>query len=101
MRQRSKLDSTAVQGADSYVVLKPPTWAQARHFITGDSAAGDEQTRGLAMMEALLPMCVVEWNWTGDDGEPLGLPADIAQLTMAEVMWLVPHVSEFLTPAKN
>ena len=101
MRKKTRIDASAVQGEGSYVVLKPPTWEQARRFITAGQPDGDDQTRGLDMMEALLPMCVIEWNWTGDDDRPIALPADIAQLTMAEVMWLVPHVSEFLSPPKN
>jgi hypothetical protein len=95
------LDSAAVQGEGSFVELKAPGWGAARQFIMGGDAAGNEQERGLAMMEAMLPLCVVQWNWTGDDGQPLPLPADVDALTMDEVLYLVPHISAMLAPEKN
>lgn len=101
MRKQNRIDATEVQGDGAYVVLAPPPWKEAKQFLTGDTGGGDEQTRGLAMMEALLPMCVVDWNWTDGDGNALPLPAVVDSLNMAEVMWLVPHVSAFLAPAKN
>jgi hypothetical protein len=100
MRQYNRIDASEVQGEGAYVVLRPPTWAAAKAFLN-NSAGGDDNARGLAMMEALLPLCVAEWNWTDESGAPLALPAVVDALTMNEVMFLVPHVSAFLSPAKN
>lgn len=100
MRKRTRLDTSAVQGDGSFVELKAPPWGAARSFIVSEEQ-GNEQERGLAMMEALLPLCVVEWNWTGDDNQLLPLPAHTDLLTMDEVLFLVPHVSALLTPEKN
>ncbi len=99
MRRKLHLDSS-VQGEDSWIELKAPPWSTSREFITAIQD-GNEQERGLEMVEAMIPLCVVDWNWTDENNEPLALPANPSDLTMDEMLWLVPHISKFLSPEKN
>jgi hypothetical protein len=100
MRRKLHLDTSAVQGDGSWIDLKAPSWSAAKEFITS-SQDGDEQERGLAMVDALVPLCVVDWNWTDEEDKILPLPADPNSLTMDEMLWLVPHISSFMAPEKN
>ena len=100
MRRKLHLDTTAVQGEGSWIDLKAPSWSAAREFLVSNQA-DDAQERGLAMVEALVPLCVVDWNWTDEEDKNLPLPADTSSLTMDEMLWLVPHISSFMTPEKN
>lgn len=98
-----RIESDEVQGAGSYVVLRRVRWRSMRAALGVFQQAGGEANAseaGLAMMEALLPAALQEWNWTDEDGQPLPLPADdpavIDDLEPEEALWLVQQLSEML-----
>lgn len=101
MRRIIRLNSEAVQGPGTYVELRAPLWSEVRELFAAYGNV-DEQDTGAAMkmMEHYIPLCVVGWNWTDDRGDPLPLPANPSQLSMSEILWLAPHISEMLTPPK-
>jgi len=61
-RQPKRVDSAAVQGTESYIVIKPLTFGERRERFTVDE----------------LMARVIEWNWLDWDDEPLPLPHDDA-----------------------
>jgi hypothetical protein len=98
-----RLDSSEVQGEGSFVVLRKPNWKAMRSALGAFQAAGGEAeqaTAGLAMMDAMLPGMIVDWNWTDEAGDLLPLPsADpeaIGDLEPAEAIWLVQQASELV-----
>lgn len=96
-----KVDSSEVQGEGSYVVLRRPKWkAMRKEGMGAFQAAGGEgnaSEAGLAMMDALLPSMIVDWNWTDDDDNPLPLPSTdrsvLDDLEMEEALWLVERIT--------
>lgn len=57
--------------------------------LQGDSGAG--VTDSVGKLAAMIAAKVTAWEWTGDDGEPLGDPSDpetIRGLGMTEQLWL-------------
>ena len=91
--------------AGHYVVLRPlRTFAERRavNELLNNGAKGADGRLAPVLSEAeceqrirdTLATAVIDWNWTGADGEPLPLPgSDWAAVTegleQAEVMWLL------------
>ena len=55
-----KIDSTDVQGEDSWVELSYMAWGEVQAAMSGDLKS-----------DAILEAHVKEWNWVDEDGEPL------------------------------
>jgi len=95
-----RVDSSEVQGEGSFVVLRKPKWkGMRREGMSAFQAAGGEDKAGeagLAMMDALLPGMIMDWNWTDEDGNPLPLPSKdptvLDDLEIDEALWLVGQI---------
>lgn len=85
-----KVDSAAVQGEGSYVVMKAINWGEAKR-LRKEIADMDDDGK-LVRNEQLLLDHVHEWNWVDEDGEPLPQlkddPSIIDRLTQQEITWL-------------
>ncbi len=81
--------STEVQGDDSFVVLRPMKWGEAKAIV---GVAGADSARAIEMVDRLAAY-IVDWNWVDDDGNPLPKPAEdpsvIDRLTSTEVRYLL------------
>ncbi|MFA6204340.1 MAG: hypothetical protein WC710_14275 [Gallionella sp.] len=79
-KAKFRVASDEVQGPGSWVEFQRPTWGIAREVKTGDD---------------LLAACIVAWNWTDDDDNPLPLPKDaeglLTNIPQVEARWLVDH----------
>jgi len=99
------VDSSEVQEQEngSYVVLKRPKWKMLRQALGAFQNAGGESNQaeaGLAMMEVLLPLMVVEWNWVDEDGQPMPLPSRdptvLDEMDPAAALFLINRASELV-----
>jgi hypothetical protein len=83
-----KIDSAAVQGEGSWVLLKSPTLEDIQ--AGGLPDAGDS-AQAMNFGVNLLGRLVKAWNWVDDDGAPLPPPTPeiVANLPYAEVMFLM------------
>lgn len=100
-----RIDTTSLQGEDSYIVIRPVSWKtakQARAFLAiGDVSLRTDMTNQqkvdhMAQESALTEEClftsVVEWNWADESGKPLPVPRkteDLDLLTSEEVQFLL------------
>ena len=86
-KQGNKIDTTEIQGPGSFVIAKLLTWDELKEL----QALTAEQTEERA--PSFLVDKVLDWNWTGDNDEPLPSPAIdpsvIGKLTIPEVIFLV------------
>lgn len=94
-RQNVKtIDSSAVQGEGSYVVIKRMTYGEAR--AARDLARRAEKDKDEdAVADAgqdMIANHLMTWNWVDDEGNPLPLPRDdrgvFDRLTDEEVLFL-------------
>lgn len=102
MRQKDKrvrIDSTAVQGSESFVIVKSPSWGLLRKAqrLTMTTDGSDPGTVGVEFAEELVRESVIAWNWTDDNDEPLPTPANdksvVDRLTAEEVGFLVEKIT--------
>ena len=77
-KMKFRVDSEEVQGPGSWVEFQRPTWGISDHVSTG---------------RELLELCIVGWNWTDDNGDPLPLPAEhpgiVSEIPYQEANWLM------------
>lgn len=82
-----RVDSKAVQGDDSYIVLNSITWRKGRDIEDNWEEWTDEKR-----VEVLAPT-IAEWNWVDDDGNPLPQPKDnpdiVRDMTLSELEFVV------------
>lgn len=101
MRQLKRIDSEAVQGKGSYVVVKALTWAERKRFNEARAAADFDSD---AETERILSKYIVEWNWTDIDEEPLPAPDSPGiwdSLTIEEIEFLTEVLFENSKYQKN
>ena len=72
-RVQKRFDTKDVQGKDSYVVMSSLRVGERRDYV--------EKSKGknFSMMKwgiDILTKHIIEWNWVGDDDEPLPTPRD-------------------------
>jgi hypothetical protein len=108
-----RIDSEAVQGPDSYVVLRKPTWKAMKKMMKAQAGQTDDTEIGLQALETVIPDLIVDWNWAKEDGfgEPvpvvrrLPLPAQDAtvmdELDLGEMMFLMEHVTPLLNAVQR
>ena len=100
---RVRLNSEAVQGEGSFVIIKPPSWGLLRKAQRLTANGVDAASSGVEFAEELLRSSVLAWNWTDDDDQPLPTPAEqpevIEQMTATEVSWLVEKISNLVSAA--
>lgn len=81
-KAKFRIPSTDIQGEGSWVEFQRSTWGMIGE-IPQDDRTG----------KRLLELCVVDWNWTDDDGQPLPLPSEtpgmIDTLPQEEANWLM------------
>ena len=110
-------DSDAVQGADSWVETRNPTWGEKKalrreavtttsQVVLDDAMEPEERIKlRLDQMDATNDWAaeqvikfVVAWNWVDDDGDPLPTPKDdpsvLDRLTSVEMEFLAAAVIE-------
>jgi hypothetical protein len=77
-KSKFRVESDEVQGPGSWVDFQRPTWGMTASVTNG---------------RELLGLCIVGWNWTDDDDQPLPLPKDtpgmIDQIPQVEATWLM------------
>lgn len=74
-----RIPSDAVQGAGTWVDLRPLTWGETKVSVHE------------ADVEPLIMARVTAWNWADSDGSPLPLPHTpevVDALTVDEIRWL-------------
>lgn len=110
-RPLKKLDSAVVQGAGSYVAIRPLLWQEMRTIQKKWSPSKSDQTEDAATAAAdedanttqVLADVVMEWNWTDNEGKALPLPrtdkAILQRLTTDEVRFLIEAIIG--APPKN
>jgi len=86
-----RVDSGEVQGEDSYVVLRRPSWGAQKLF---DQALQEQNVVEMTeKIERLLCECIKEWNWVDDDGNPLPTPHEdpsvLDRLVDTEITFLI------------
>ena len=119
-----KIPSPEIQGDDSFVVIKPMTYGEQKTFRirmrelekigdVGDDAdaetreAAEQKVEDAKELEGCKMMAdwVTDWNWVGDDGEPLpkpeGKPEVIDSLLTHEVLFLISTLSGDEEELKN
>lgn len=106
-----RVDSSEVQGPESFVLLRKPTWKTMRTVMQAQEKQGQQSDAelGLLALEIAIPSLIVNWNWAkeSEDGTEVRLPvpADdpdvIEQLDMEEVMFLIKHVTPLLSEMKT
>ena len=83
-----------VQGEDSFVVLHHIPYqliGEARRKLADQTAPSAAEND--AYVRELIRNNVVEWNWVNDAGAPLALPANVDDLMINEVQFLVKHIT--------
>jgi hypothetical protein len=83
---RRKFPSTEVQGADSWIVIKMPTWGELKELKRLLSQADEDDDAAQAASEAHERMMIekiLDWNWVDDDGNLLPLPSENAAVLNA------------------
>lgn len=82
-----RVDSAAVQGAGSFVLLRALTVAEARAILERKSG----ETVAIPLAE--LAQRIIGWDWVDHNGNPLPIPAEtpgaIDDLTADEIRFLV------------
>lgn len=103
MRQKNKqvrIDSNEVQGPESFVIVKSPSWGLLRKAQRLTNEGADAGTLGVEFAEELVRESVINWNWTDDNDEPLPSPAQdktvIEKLTAEEVSFLVTKITSLV-----
>lgn len=105
-------DFSAEQGEGAYAMLRPLTWGQQRamqetiaRLGTPDGAPTPEFIAANDAFTRAMVGHVEEWNLVDDEGKPLLLPeqdADVLDaLTIAEVMVIVQTLSASVATSKN
>jgi hypothetical protein len=67
-----RVDTEAVQGEGSYVVIKRMLVGEIRSMAK--RATGDMKLLAVEMSSEILATHVVEWNWVDDEDNPLPVP---------------------------
>lgn len=89
-----RVDSSAVQGEGSYVLLKKMTHGEVKAFNRAMGAASQTQDEG--PLEVAIRTQVIAWNWSDAEGVALPLPKDdpglLERLTEAELLFLTESI---------
>ena len=99
------VDSSEIQGEGSFVKIKNISLNEILEHSQGtDGKPSDEEAAHLGLQ--VLDDMIVEWDWVGDDDEPLPVPAEnpgtIAGLPFQESSWLLKETGvEKLLDQKN
>lgn len=98
-KSQIKVDSEKVQGEDSYVVIKRPTWADFEAAMNG--AGSVEDAGEIDVGKKLIENLVVDWNWVDDDDQPLPAPNPdiIRALPFQEIQFLIENLE--IKPAEE
>jgi hypothetical protein len=108
-----RIETKDLQGEGSYIVVKPVSYStakKARAFVLnvpGDNqkARSKQAEDEIQFTEKMIFESIVEWNWTGDDDQPLPIPRkteDLDALTVEEVNFIVQSITGMTgTQAKN
>lgn len=84
-----KVQSEAVQGADSWIKLRSMTVGEAKLLM----AEGNDEQRGIGALAKV----IVGWNWVDDEGQPLPQvsddPAVIDKLTNDEIQFITAAIT--------
>lgn len=80
-----RIPSEPVQGEDSWVEVRPLTWAEEKDL----SALDNDEDKARVFLEKV----IAGWNWVNYDGTPLAQvredPAVLLQLTGPEIRFVV------------
>lgn len=108
MRQKNKqirIDSSEVQGPESFVLVKSPSWGLLRKAQRLSADGADAATLGVEFAEEMVRESIIDWNWTDDNDEPLPSPAKdksvVEKLTAEEVSFLVEKITGLVGSASG
>ncbi len=108
MRQKDKhirIDSTQVQGPESYVVVKSPSWGLLRKAQRMQADGADPGMVGVEFAEAMIQESVLDWNWADDQDAPLPTPVNdpevVGLLTVEEVTFLVAQINGLVSKSSG
>lgn len=69
-----RINTEAVQGEGSYLVMRRPTYGEQKGWAKLDFASEDSDVRFKAS-DTIMAALVMEWNWVDDADKPLPLPS--------------------------
>lgn len=91
-RNIRRVASDAVQGAGSWVSVRIISFGEAKRITAETGNADANSAATIAMTERLIREHLVDWSWRDDNGNPLPLPSQdanvIDQLTVEEIAFL-------------
>ena len=97
-QNRVRIDSEAVQGEGSFVVLRRLTVGEIKHVR---KSAEDS----FELTEEMVRDHIVEWNWADEEGNPLPQPAKdptvFESVTDEELSWLAKAIAGVAESRKN
>jgi hypothetical protein len=90
-KSRIKIDSEEVQGEDSYVVIRRPTWNDFEAAMNGEEPG---EVSNVQVGKSVIVNLVEDWNWVDDDDEPLPSPTPklVAGLPFEELNFLIDKI---------
>ena len=95
----TRIDTTAVQGEGSYVILRRLTVGEIK------TLRRDKDTDKFDLTEEMVRAHIVEWNWCDEGGNPLPQPGEhpevFDQVTDEELAFLAEQVSGNAEARKN
>lgn len=85
-----RVDSSSVQGADSFIELRALTLGEMRELLEKSNGEGK-----VTLPYSEIAQYVTDWNWVDGNGKPLPVPS-----TDATVFdWLTPEERDFISVA--
>ena len=96
-----KIDSSEVQGKNSFVLMQAPTMGDIQAIALPNTT---DKNANMEYAMFLLGRLVKNWNWVDDNGDPLSKPSEevIMNLPYAEIKFLIDALGlEALTNQKN
>ena len=97
-----RIDSNEVQGADSWIEIRPLRVAELRALFTSTQDVSDTLST-LDITAAQFAEVVSEWNWVDEDGQALPQPhhnpAVFDQLTNEEWYWIGNVFKQMVNPS--
>ena len=90
-KKRIRIDSEEVQGKDSYVVIRTPTFHDFKDMNVPENKDDKDVMINFGM--EMLSNLIEKWNWVDDEDKPLDLPTTennvVQDLPLQEIMFLM------------